>query len=60
MARLNGGKIERFGTSKGVPNADVRVLYQDRAGTVWAGTKSGLARFNGTGFTVIRDAGAPL
>ncbi len=60
--RLGKGKpaIENFGTAQGIPNVDVRVLFQDRGGTLWAGTKSGLARFNGRGFTAVREAGAPL
>jgi len=60
--RLGNGKpaIENFGTAQGIPNVDVRVLFQDRGGTIWAGTKSGLARFNGRVFTAVREAGAPL
>ncbi|MEJ6001101.1 two-component regulator propeller domain-containing protein [Paucibacter soli] len=59
VARLQGGKIERFGPDQGLPSAEVRALFQDRSGTLWAGTQSGLARFSGKGFEAVRDAGAP-
>lgn len=59
VARLQDGRLERFGTAQGLPSAEVRVLFQDRGGTLWAGTQSGLARFDGKGFEAVRDAGAP-
>ena len=54
-----GHPIETFGTRHGLPNVDVRVLYETRDGTVWAGTSMGLARFDGRGFTAVREPGAP-
>ncbi|MGA7614798.1 MAG: diguanylate cyclase, partial [Thermoanaerobaculia bacterium] len=59
LARLKDGRIETFGLDEGVPNVDVREIYQDRSGTIWAGTMSGLATFNGKGFTAVRAPGAP-
>ncbi len=38
----------------GLPQATITCLLQDRSGYVWAGTKDGLARFNGYEFDVIR------
>ncbi len=59
ISRWKQGKIERFGTAQGLASLDIRALHQDRSGTVWAGTTIGLARFNGKGFTPIREPGAP-
>ena len=60
VARLHNGTIENFGPKQGVPNVDVRAMFRDRGGTLWIGTVAGLARFNGRGFTPVRDPGAPL
>ncbi len=60
IARLKEGALQTFGLREGLPNVDIRALYQDRAGTVWAATASGLARFDGRGFTPVREAGAPV
>ena len=54
-----GAPIENFGTREGLPNVDVRVLYQARDGTIWAGTSMGLARFDGRAFSAVRGSGAP-
>jgi diguanylate cyclase (GGDEF)-like protein len=37
---------QRFGLEQGLPHVDVRVLLRDRQGTLWVGTKRGLARFD--------------
>ena len=55
-----GGKIQTFGAAQGLPHVEVRALAQDRAGTIWVGTRAGLARFDGSTFSAVRDAGAPL
>nr|WP_319564307.1 two-component regulator propeller domain-containing protein [uncultured Rhodoferax sp.] len=59
IARLQQGKIRTYGVSQGLPSPDVRVMYQDSKGIVWVGTQSGLARFNGQGFSAVREPGAP-
>jgi len=59
IARLQHGQIQTFGVAQGLPSPDIRVLYQDSKGVVWAGTQSGLARFNGQVFSAVREAGAP-
>ncbi|GAP34426.1 ligand-binding sensor domain-containing diguanylate cyclase [Piscinibacter sakaiensis] len=59
LARLLGGRIERYGSAEGLPHTDVRVVYQDRGGTLWAGTRAGLARFDGRRFSAVREPGAP-
>ena len=42
--------IAMFGRDVGLDRQDVRVLYQDRDGLVWAGTNAGLYVFDGVGF----------
>lgn len=59
IARLRQGRIETFGAAQGLPYAEVRVLFQDSAGTLWVGARAGLARFDGKGFSAVRDPGAP-
>lgn len=59
LARIRDGRIEAFGAGEGLPSLDVRVIFQDRGGTVWASTTSGLARFDGQRFAVVREPGAP-
>lgn len=39
------------------PNVDATVLYEDRAGAVWIGTRqSGLFRYDGSGFTHLKTS----
>jgi diguanylate cyclase (GGDEF)-like protein len=59
VARLRNGRIEVYGVAAGLPSIDVRVIFQDRSGTVWASTVAGLARFDGSRFTAVREPGAP-
>jgi ligand-binding sensor domain-containing protein len=53
-------RITSFGAAQGLPGLDVRSLYQDRAGTVWAATMTGLARFDGRGFVAVKAHGISL
>lgn len=39
-----------LGQNVGLDRQDIRVLYQDREGLVWAGTNTGLYLFDGVGF----------
>ena len=59
VVRLRDGQVQTFGVAQGLPSAEVRALYQDRGGTVWAGTQVGLARFTGSRFEAVQEAGAP-
>ncbi len=44
-----GGRLARhLGPAEGLPNYDVRALAFDRGGVLWAGTALGVARFDGT------------
>ncbi|UJJ50402.1 hybrid sensor histidine kinase/response regulator [Rhodanobacter denitrificans] len=49
-------QFRRYDTSDGLPSTSVYAVAQDRAGAIWFGTKGGLARFDGVGFTVFRHA----
>ncbi|CAM2007853.1 ligand-binding sensor domain-containing protein [Acanthopleuribacter pedis] len=42
-----------YGTSQGLPQSQVYCIHQDRAGYLWVGTLSGLARFNGREWRVF-------
>src|SRR5208337_5561395 len=39
-----------YGTEEGLTNLAVEVLFQDRTGFLWAGTESGVFRFDGQRF----------
>ena len=49
-------QFRRYDTSDGLPSTNVYAVVQDRDGAIWFGTKGGLARFDGIGFTVFRHA----
>jgi diguanylate cyclase (GGDEF)-like protein len=49
--------IDNFGVADGLQDVDVRALLQDKAGTIWAGTVTGLARFDGKRFIAVTGAG---
>jgi signal transduction histidine kinase/ligand-binding sensor domain-containing protein len=42
--RSPAGKLRRYDTRDGLPDAFVRSLWQDRDGNLWAGTNGGLSR----------------
>ena len=42
---LNSGAVRRFDPRDGLAEGPVQALYEDREGTVWAGTAKGLSRF---------------
>ena len=46
-------------TEDGLPDNAVTAAVQTRDGYLWAGTYGGLARFDGTRFTVFNSAGTP-
>ncbi|MCL4787212.1 MAG: hypothetical protein KJ070_10520 [Verrucomicrobia bacterium] len=48
-----------FGKEHGLPDDDVRDILQTRDGFLWILTQQGLARFDGTGFTVFDRANNP-
>ena len=48
-----------FGKEHGLPDDDVRDIMQTRDGYLWVLTQEGLARFDGSGFTVFDRANSP-
>src|SRR5690606_7703838 len=51
------GRRQRFmpdpGDPRSLPSASVALLATDHAGTLWAGTRGGLARWTGDGFETV-------
>ncbi|HET6431705.1 hybrid sensor histidine kinase/response regulator [Dyella sp.] len=47
-------QFRRYGLADGLPGALVYAVAQDHQGAMWFGTTSGLARYDGVGFTVFR------
>jgi len=46
LLKLDGDKIvARYTTKDGLPGDDVKIIHQDRRGTLWFGTYGGLAQF---------------
>ena len=46
-------------TENGLPQNTVQAITQTRDGYLWIGTQEGLARFNGTGFTIFDKENTP-
>src|SRR5262249_1994821 len=53
--RSADGRIRRITERDGLPDTFVRALWEDRDGNVWAGTNSGLARYDGKRFAAAAD-----
>ena len=51
---------ERWGTDRGFPPGPVYAIAQSSDGYLWIGTKSGLVRFDGMHFSLVRDSPALL
>jgi ligand-binding sensor domain-containing protein len=47
--------VRIYSSNDGLPQAGVKAILQTRDGYLWVGTFDGLARFDGTTFTVFRD-----
>jgi ligand-binding sensor domain-containing protein len=57
LVRLRGNEFTHFGTSHGLPDGTVLVVFFDPAGGLWIGTSEGLLRFEGERF--VRFAASP-
>jgi signal transduction histidine kinase/ligand-binding sensor domain-containing protein len=51
-----GTVARRFGVQNGLPSEEIRSLYTDPQGVLWAGTAAGPARFTGTDFVGVKGA----
>ncbi len=54
-AILAGGRVTRFGENEGLPDGTVEQFARDRDGTLWAATRRGLAKFNGSRWEKFGD-----
>ncbi len=59
LRRLAGGEERAFGPADGLPDTEVLALLEDRDGTIWAGTRDGLARFRDGRFQMFDRSNAP-
>ena len=49
-----------YSLEQGIPQSTVFSVFQDSRGYLWVGTESGVARFNGSAFTIFdRSSGLP-
>lgn len=51
-----GLRFERLSVEDGLPNATVLAVLQDQDGFMWFATANGLARYDGSDFTVFRHS----
>jgi signal transduction histidine kinase/CheY-like chemotaxis protein/streptogramin lyase len=49
-------QFRRYATADGLPSSSVYAVVQDRDGSIWFGTKGGIARYDGIDFKVFRHA----
>ncbi len=56
LVRLEGDQVSRFDFSDGLSDNQVLSLYEDREGTLWVGTASGLDHFRNTKLTTFTVA----
>ena len=59
LARVKDGRVTTLSESDGVADGQVTSLYEDRRGTIWAGSVAGLFRFDGRRWArvVLLDSG---
>jgi signal transduction histidine kinase/CheY-like chemotaxis protein/streptogramin lyase len=56
LAAAEPPAFQSFGVADGLPSNRLTGLALDRQGYLWIGTRDGLARFDGVGYTVYRHA----
>ena len=56
VIRIAGGQVSSFDSADGLSDRRVLSLFEDREGSLWAGTASGLDRFRDTKFTTYTVA----
>jgi signal transduction histidine kinase/ligand-binding sensor domain-containing protein len=55
IERWPDGRIRRYTTRDGLPDAFVHAVWIDRDGNIWAGTNLGIARLSGDRWTTLHD-----
>jgi len=55
LMHLGSGAVRSYGTRDGLASADVTAVLQDRRGTVWIGTDSGVNRLSNHRITQYRE-----
>lgn len=55
LSRFDGTATTNFGVADGLPHSTVRTLFEDASGVLWAGSRGGVARFDGTRFRALRE-----
>ena len=53
LVRVTHGQVSIFGSSDGLSDSTVLTLFEDREGSLWVGTASGLDRFRDTKLTTL-------
>lgn len=56
LFRFKDGSLTHFGAEQGLENIGIRVIYEDRHGTIWIGTARSLARLEDGKFRHYRVA----
>ena len=51
----DGKDFHFFHKNDGLPHNDVNIIYEDKRGNIWVGTRGGLARFTGKAFETVLD-----
>ncbi len=51
--------LERYSTENGLPQSSVLAMVQTQDGYLWLGTYEGLARFDGSSFTIFDKSNTP-
>lgn len=53
ITRIRDGHVRYYGAGSGLPKGTITILYEDPAGTIWAGSNYGLFRLSGEQWTKI-------
>lgn len=48
VSRIVGGQVTHYGPAQGLPEGLVSMLFEDPEGSIWAGTREGLATIRGS------------
>ena len=59
FATANAQVARIYDSAGNLPNAQINDIYQDSEGYMWLCSQDGIARFDGTGFTVFRHGTDP-